>query len=144
MHKEPCKKCKISQDELSHETKIATDLMLRILWHKNKVLTLKTHYTVLQLDYISVLKMFRMLIWLPIWASCSNSGLFQERKNAWMCQFYRKITVRVHNTRSLGNSNKRIWLTWLWRLCRDSLEICWWALINMSKCAIQWHGSEVS
>ena len=40
-------------------------------------------------------------------ASCSNSGLSQERRNACVCQFYRKVTARVHNKRTLGNSKKQ-------------------------------------
>ena len=47
LHKEPRKKCKISQDELSHAIKIATDFnVVNSVRHENKVLALKTHYTV--------------------------------------------------------------------------------------------------
>ena len=37
---------KISQDELSHEIKIATDFNVNSMRRKNKVLVLKNHYTV--------------------------------------------------------------------------------------------------
>ena len=39
-------------------------------------------------------------------AYLSNSGLSQERRNACVCQFYRKVTARIHNKRTLGNSKK--------------------------------------
>ena len=40
------------------------------------------------------------------------SKLFQQwivsrRSNACVCQFYRKVTARIHNKRTLGNSKKR-------------------------------------
>ena len=47
-NKEPHEKCKISQDELSHKIKIATDFnVVNSMRCKNKVLALKNRYTVI-------------------------------------------------------------------------------------------------
>ena len=55
---------------------------------------------------INVLKVLR-----DVYMMAYLSKLFQqwqERRNACVCQFYRKVTARVHNKRTLGNSKKEI------------------------------------
>ena len=49
MHQDPHEEYKISQDELSHEMKIAMNFNVAnsVRW-ENKVLTLKTHYMLYQ------------------------------------------------------------------------------------------------